>query len=150
MDTGPHAPITAVLWRATQRIARTFDQVLAEHGGSRPVFFILMALHDGPYATQRELAAMIGLGEATLTHHLTAMEDRELVTRHREAANRRVQQIRLTPAGAALLDTLRKEAAVLEGEVRAAIGSPGQVAELAETLRRMADAVDEGCPPPLV
>lgn len=150
MDTGPHAPITAVLWRSTQRIARTFDQLLAEHGGSRPVFFILMALQDGPRATQRELAAIIGIGEATLTHHLTAMEQRGLITRHREESNRRVQQIRLTAAGAALLDTLRTEATVMEGEVRAAIGSPAQVDELAGTLRRMADAVDEGCPPPLV
>lgn len=150
MDTGSLAPITAVLWRATQRIARTFDQLLAEHGGSRPVFFILMALRNGPRETQRELAASIGLGEATVTHHLTAMEQRGLITRHREVSDRRVQQIRLTPAGASLLEKLRTEAAVMEAEVRAAIGSPAQVEELAATLRRMADAVDEGSPPPLV
>lgn len=150
MDSGPDAPITAVLWRATQRIARSFDELLAEHGGSRPVFFILMALRDGPCATQRELAATIGLGEATVTHHLTAMEQRGLIARRRRASNRRVQQIELTPEGAVLLDRLRTEATVMEQEVRAAIGTPAQVAQLAGTLRRMADAVDEGAPPSLV
>lgn len=61
------------MWQSVQRVMRSFDALLAEEGGSWQVWHILLALHRSTPATQRELAATVGIREATLTHHLRGM-----------------------------------------------------------------------------
>src|SRR5215207_4955261 len=102
MTADDHA-IGMLLWSTTQVVGRAFDRVLADAGCSRPMWFILMALRDeSAPATQRELADRVELREATLSHHLNAMEDAGLVTRTRGAENRRVVRVQLTDDGHAL------------------------------------------------
>jgi MarR family transcriptional regulator for hemolysin len=48
---------------------------------------------------QREIAATIGIEDATLTHHLNRMENAGHITRQRTTENRRVQRVALTDAG---------------------------------------------------
>ena len=68
-------PVGLQLTQAARGISRAFDQALAEAGGSLPVWLVLLAMKTSAAASQRELAEAVGVKEATLTHHLNAMEE---------------------------------------------------------------------------
>src|SRR6202051_841946 len=89
-------PIGLRLNQAARAVERAFDEALAEADATLPVWLILLHLKVRKPANQRELAEAVGVREATLTHHLNAMDARGLVTRTRDAANRRVQVVALT------------------------------------------------------
>ena len=55
------------------------------------MWLVLLNLKTRRLANQRELAEAVGIREATLTHHLNAMEAGGLITRRRDTANRRIQ-----------------------------------------------------------
>jgi MarR family transcriptional regulator for hemolysin len=138
MDLGPRTPIGVVLHEVGSRVSREFDQMLAAHGGGRPTWFVLLALQSGGTATQRELAAAIGIREATLSHHLSGLEARGIVVRHRDEADRRVQRISLTPAGEALFHDLRRAATDFDVRLRSTLGE-GDVDTLRTLLLRLVD-----------
>ena len=98
---GPPAslPLGLHLARAAREITRAFDDALAGAGGSEPVWLVLISLKTRQLASQRELADAVGIREATLTHHLNAMDASGLITRRRDPENRRVHLVELTPAG---------------------------------------------------
>jgi MarR family transcriptional regulator, transcriptional regulator for hemolysin len=100
MDKQPGGtPIGVLLTSVSRDINRAFDAALEAVGGSRSSWLVLMALKRGPLRNQRELAAMVGVEGATLSHHLNGMEAAGLVTRRRDPANRRMHLVELTPAG---------------------------------------------------
>lgn len=143
-DPGP-VPVAVALWQSVQRVMRSFDALLAEEGGSWQVWHILLALHQGTPATQRELARAVGIREATLTHHLQGMEDRGLVVRTREESNRRVQRIVVTETGEALYRRLKSAAIRFDRTLRDAIGGEeSDVDSFFGTLCRLADSVPDG------
>lgn len=129
-------PIGLVLARTAKVVSRAFDAALVEAGGSLPVWLVLLALRTGRPGTQRELAEAVGIQGATLTHHLAAMERDGLVLRHRDPANRRVQQVGLTPAGEALFGRLRVAARAHDERLRAGLSESevGMLARLLETM----------------
>src|SRR5258708_31110642 len=92
-------PIGLELARAARTVSRAFDDALAGAGGSLPVWLILLNLKTRQVASQRELAEAVGVREATLTHHLNAMDAQGLITRTRDPANPRVHILGLTSAG---------------------------------------------------
>jgi MarR family transcriptional regulator for hemolysin len=92
-------PLGLALAQTAKAVGRAFDDTLTSAGGSRPAWLILLALKTGQPRTQTDLASVVGIREATLSHHLTAMESDGLVARVRNPDNRRVQQVSLTPAG---------------------------------------------------
>src|ERR1700734_827494 len=92
-------PIGLQLARSARVVRRAFDEALADAGGSLPVWLVLLNLKIRRPANQRELAEAVGVREATLTHHLNAMDSAGLVTRRRDAANRRIHVVELTGAG---------------------------------------------------
>ncbi|MFI6424343.1 MarR family winged helix-turn-helix transcriptional regulator [Promicromonospora sp. NPDC050880] len=143
--TGP-TPVAVAMWQSVQRVMRAFDALLSEQGGSWQVWHILLALHQGTPATQRELARAVGIREATMTHHLRSMEDRGLIARTRDASNRRVQRIEVTESGEALYRRLKSAAITFDRTLRDAIGGrEGDVDAFFGTLCRLADSVpDDG------
>ena len=92
-------PLGLALAQTAKAVGRAFDDALSEAGGSRPAWLILLALKTGQPSTQTDLAVAVGIREATLSHHLSALEADRLVARMRDPDNRRVQQVTLTPAG---------------------------------------------------
>ena len=102
MDRPEPVPLGLRLARAAKAVSRAFDDALAEAGGSRPTWLVLVSLKGKPVASQRELAETIGIRGPTLTHHLDVMESAGLVTRRRDPLNRRVHLVELTGAGDAL------------------------------------------------
>jgi MarR family transcriptional regulator for hemolysin len=121
------------LSRTTKALAQAFDASLAEAGGSLPVWLTLLSIKSRAPANQRELAGMIGIQGATLTHHLNAMEKQDLLTRRRDPSNRRVHQVELTEAGEALFLRLRGVAMAFDKRLRSGI-SDERVDQLSATL----------------
>jgi len=109
-------PVGLAVARTGRILNRAFDDALAEVGGSLPVWLIVTALKRGGHRTQRDIAAVVGIEGATLTHHLSRMEEAGLVERHRASTNRRVQIVALTPEGDALF--VQMLAAVLDFDKR--------------------------------
>ena len=130
-------PIGLHLNQAARVVAQAFDRALHQTGGSLPVWLVLLNLKASQSANQRELAAAVGIGEATLTHHLNAMERDGLITRARDTANRRVHVVALTPAGEELFAELRTAAMKFDRQLNRGV-SGEQRALLAELLDRLA------------
>ena len=118
---GFRVPIGLRLNQAARAVERAFDEALTGAGGTLPVWLILLSLKVCRPASQRDLADAVGIREATLTHHLNAMDERGLITRTREAANRRVQVVTLTAAGDAAFLRLRDAAIAFDTRLRAGL-----------------------------
>jgi MarR family transcriptional regulator for hemolysin len=111
-------PIGLRLNQAARAVGRAFDEALARAGGSLPVWLILLNLKVRRPGTQRELAKAIGIREATLTHHLNAMDADGLITRTRDAANRRIQVVTLTEKGNQAFQALAATATAFDAKLR--------------------------------
>jgi len=99
-------------------VGREFDSALEQAGGSLPVWLILLNLKIRRPENQRELAEAVGVREATLTHHLNSMDNRGLITRRRDADNRRIHVVELTEAGEALFTRLQQAAITFDTRLR--------------------------------
>jgi MarR family transcriptional regulator for hemolysin len=141
-------PIGLRLNQTSRVVERAFDEALAEAGGTLPIWLILLNLKIRKPANQRELAEAVGVREATLTHHLNAMEARGLIARTRDAANRRVQVVTLTEAGEAAFVRLRGTAIAFDAQLRAGL-TEADLAALSTSLGRLAANVGaaETAPP---
>ncbi len=133
-------PIGLQLTRASRAVSRAFDDALDEAGGSAPVWLVLLNLKTRRLANQRELAEAVGVREATLTHHLNAMDAEGLITRRRDAANRRIHVVELTEAGEAAFLRLRTAAVAFDHRLRRGI-SDQEIADLQGVLDRLAGNV---------
>ncbi len=133
-------PVGMHLARVARETGRAFDAALAEAGGSLPVWLVLISLKSRQLANQRALADAVGIQEATLTHHLNAMEAAGLLTRRRDPANRRVHVVELTPEGDALFVRLRGAATAFDERLRAGL-SPAELERFEAVLDRLRDNV---------
>ena len=130
-------PIGLHLARTARSVSRAFDDALAQAGGSVPVWLVLISLKSRPVRNQRELAEAVGIREATLTHHLNAMDEQGLITRRRDPANRRVHLVELTEAGEAAFQRLRGAATAFDQQLRAGL-TGDEVSQLEALLGRLA------------
>jgi MarR family transcriptional regulator for hemolysin len=130
-------PIGLRLTQVSRAVGRAFDEALAAAGGSLPVWLVLLNLKTRSLANQRALAEAMGIREATLTHHLNAMESSGLVTRERDPANRRVHVVSLTEAGEEAFVRLRAAAMTFDRQLRRGI-TDEDAATLDELLGRLA------------
>jgi len=141
-------PIGLQLSQAARTVSRAFDEALDGAGGTLPVWLILLNLKIHKPANQRELAEAVGVREATLTHHLNAMDARGLVTRARDKANRRVQVVELTEAGEAAFLRLQRAAIAFDARLRTGLAD-ADLDILGDLLGRLAANVgtEDGSPP---
>ena len=128
-------PIGLLLSQVARTVSRAFEEALAEAEAEAgpdgplpgedsktailPVWLVLLNLKIRKPANQRELAEAVCIREATLTHHLNAMDRRGLVTRTRDAANRRIHVVELTDAGEAVFGRLQQAAIAFDARLRA-------------------------------
>lgn len=132
----PSLPLGLHLARAAKEITRAFDDALAEAGGSQPAWLVLISLKTRRLASQRELAHAVGIREATLTHHLNAMDASGLIIRRRDPGNRRVHLVELTPAGEEAFFRMRKAAFAFDARLRAGFEEE-ELAEFGRVLDRL-------------
>lgn len=138
MPRPAHEPIGLQLARTAKAVSRAFDDALADAGGSRPMWLILLALKRRAWETQAELARSLDISGPTLTHHLDSLERAGLVVRRRVPDNRRVHVIELTDDGDAMFHRLRDAAAAHDARLRAGIDDEqlGTLRTLLERLHR--------------
>ncbi len=137
MPRPSHPPIGLHLARTARSVSRAFDDALAQAGGSVPVWLVLISLKSQQVRNQRELAEAVGIREATLTHHLNAMDEHGLITRRRDPANRRVHLVELTEAGEDAFQRMRGAATAFDQRLRAGL-SGDEVSQLEALLGRLA------------
>jgi len=133
-------PIGMELAGVARDVGRAFDAALARAGGSRPMWLVLLSLKSRPTANQRELAAAVGIQDATLTHHLNGMEADGLLTRRRDPTNRRVHLVELTEAGDAAFRRLRTVAQHYDTRLRTGF-SDSELETLRGLLGKLRDNV---------
>jgi len=129
-------PIGLRLADVARDVGRAFDEALTSVGGSRPVWMVLLALKSGAAASQQQIADHIGIRGATLTHHLSGMEERGLVVRTREPGDRRTQVVRLTPEGEVLFVALAGAAQEFDARLRRGLKA-AEIAQLDTLLQRL-------------
>jgi MarR family transcriptional regulator, transcriptional regulator for hemolysin len=143
MSPPARSPIGLRLARSAKSVSRAFDDALAEAGGSLPVWLVLSSLKSQRLGNQRALADAVGIKEATLTHHLNAMDAQGLITRRRDPANRRVHLVELTETGEAAFGRLRNAAIAFDQRLRRGI-SREDLAALEDLLGRLERNVTAG------
>ena len=125
-------PIGLLLSTTSKAVGRAFNQALAVHGGSIPIWLILNALKRERLRTQLELARAVGIEGPTMTRHLDGLEQAGLVERRRDPVDRRAVQVQLTRAGHALHGRLLKAVITFNRQLRTGLSSDD-----IETLRRV-------------
>jgi MarR family transcriptional regulator for hemolysin len=138
LDGPAHEPPLGLLLAHTAKaVSRAFDDALSAAGGSMSTWLILLTLKTRTVQNQRELAEAVGIGEATLTHHLDSLERNGLVRRTRDKDNRRVQRVELTDAGESSFLRLRKAAIDFDKRLRRGLNASHVDAarQLLSTLR---------------
>jgi len=144
---GPGDSIGRVLALSAKAMREWFEARLAERGGSLPIWIVLSQALDAPISlSQRELAARVGIGGATLVRHLDRLEAEGLVVRRRDDRDRRVTRVEITPAGRDRFVELAVVADDVDRELAALMSDEEQ-----ETLRRLLLRIGEytaTAPPP--
>jgi MarR family transcriptional regulator, transcriptional regulator for hemolysin len=135
-------PLGLRLNQTARLVGQQFDRALTEAGGSLPVWLVLLSLANRKPATQRELAGLIGIAEATMSHHLGAMERQGLISRARNEANRRIHDVTVTEAGLARFRELREAAVAFDARLNAGLTAADQ-ARLAELLTHVSANLDD-------
>ena len=135
-EAGAHDLIGYQLAQATIVTDQVFEAVVGER--LRPVEFTVLALVQGnPGVTARQLARALAVTPPNITVCIDRLAARDLVTRERGKQDARVQHLRLTAAGEALVTQASRE---LHEREREAIGtlSAAERAMLVELLHKVA------------
>ena len=139
-------PVGLRLNQAARTVGRAFDKALVEAGGSLPVWLTLLNLKIHRPGTQRDLAKAIGIREATLTHHLSAMDADGLITRTRDKSNRGIQVVTLTAKGDEAFLRLRAAALAFDAKLRTGLDQ-ADLDTLGALLTRLAANVADSAEP---
>ena len=99
---------------------------------------ILVALDEDTHETQRSIADALGYDRGQLVGLLDELEERGLIERRRDAADRRRQLVEMTPAGKKALSQLRSLALRLEDQLLAPL-DPNEQRRLHALLLRLAE-----------
>jgi DNA-binding MarR family transcriptional regulator len=125
--------LSRLFWRREQR-----DITRTEAG-------VLNSLSDGPRRIT-ELAELEGLAQPTVTLLVGRLEERGLVSRERDLADRRVVLVTASEAGSAALEALRCDSRAMFGEHIAAMHDRevDSLIAAAEALGTLVEAIQQG------
>lgn len=137
-EAGVHSIVGYQLAQAAIVTNQVFDDRVGREGGLRRVEFTILALVEGnPDVTARQLAKALAVTPPNIAIWLDKLESRGLVTRTRSERDARMQHIRITRTGAAMVE--RSVQALREGEqVALAALSAAERAILVELLHKIA------------
>lgn len=126
---------------AARALADDLNARLAAEGfpGMRAGFgFMFRAIQDGE-PTPSELAVRLGVSKQAVGKVLDEMEQRGLVERRPDLADRRARRVRLTPHGRAVAQAARRLSGEIEADLRARVGDE-QVAAVRSALLAYVEA----------
>ncbi|MEV4636849.1 MarR family transcriptional regulator [Actinoplanes sp. NPDC049548] len=99
--------LAAMMARLTRVLMNAERPVLESHGVSMWGYVVLSALADEPMRTQAALARAIGADKTRIIADLDDLQERGLIEREPDPADRRVRLLRLTAAGRKLHQAVR-------------------------------------------
>ncbi|HEY3688536.1 MAG TPA: MarR family transcriptional regulator [Streptosporangiaceae bacterium] len=108
--------LAAMLQPLSRALVDAERPVLDEHGLTMWAYIVLLHLDDHPTRTQAALAESIRADKTRIITVLDDLQDRGLIAREPDPADRRARLLSLTPAGRALRD--RTQAAIQRKEER--------------------------------
>jgi DNA-binding MarR family transcriptional regulator len=130
--------VAFLLSQVGYRVSTGFAEGIAPLGLVPPHVGILRLVAQQPGLSQQALATTLAIPANRLVGMIDELERRELLRRERSAADRRVYELSLAPAGQELLGEIARVGMEQEAEVTAAL-DPEERARLAELLQRVAD-----------
>lgn len=95
-----------LLARSRNMLAKSLDVALSEHEITHTQGMILSLLATGKYATATDLARELFIDAASMTRMIDRLEKRKLTVRLPRGDDRRIVNLRLTPAGRILAERL--------------------------------------------
>jgi MarR family transcriptional regulator, organic hydroperoxide resistance regulator len=104
-------PLGRLLAWTGQAVSAYYRQTVLTHGLSATGLAVLGVLADTDALSHRDLAGCLGITPATLTSVIDALSDQGVVVRKRDASDRRVVRVWITPAGRARLQSTRASVA---------------------------------------
>lgn len=133
-----HAIVGYQIAQAAIVTDQVFDEHVGRPGGLRRVEFTMLALvQANPDVTARQLARALAVTPPNIALWIDRLQGRGLVARTRSESDARVQHIRLTRAGAALVDRTAHSLLAAEQAALSAL-SAAERAMLVELLHKVA------------
>lgn len=130
-----------VLFRlATQYLTFLERSIHRPRGISTAGFRVLFTLWVYDELEPRQMAKLSGVSTAAVSGVLGTLEGKGLIQKERTAADKRLVQVRLTPAGSAALVEMYQAQNAAETEL---FGDMSGLAEFTEQLRRLMDRIAE-------
>ena len=132
--------LAAAFDRLARRAVALELPVLAAHGLTMWEYVILVPLVGQPGMTQKELARRSRRDPTRLIGNLDALEERALITREVDGADRRRRTVRLTSRGHEVVRDTRRAIRAMEAELLGVLPPGDQAAlrqNLAATLRSL-------------
>lgn len=140
------AEAVSSIYRAANAVrAHLTTRVLRPYQLTWSGFVVLWVVWIWDGMETRHVAESAAISKATLTGVAKTLEGRGWLTRESSAADRRLVQLRLTPAGIALMEQVYPEFNAVEAEVVSRL-SPRSRAGLARDLRTIVCSLEEGRP----
>nr|WP_272922577.1 TetR family transcriptional regulator [Streptomyces sp. SID5785] len=154
-EPAPNAPaadddtrVFAALTDCAARYRTLIGRVVKRHGIGLAAFEVLAELRRAgtPYRrTMGELATAGAVRAGGITQHADRLARAGLIERERDARDRRLVRLRLTPSGLALVDRVGEERRAGERELLDGL-RPDERRRLAALLGSLGDALAEGAP----
>ena len=141
-----------LLGKAFQRVSQRARERLAPHGVSPMQYVVLSVLWERNGQSGAELTARLRIDSATITGIIDRLVVAGWVVRVRDANDRRIQRVRLTPAGQSLRDELEREMIALNQEIATQLGERAdafwamlaQIGQTVGNIEPVAAATGEG------
>jgi DNA-binding MarR family transcriptional regulator len=133
--TGGAEPMLMYLVKQVELAVRShLDDLLRPDALTALQYTALTALERHPYLSSAQLARDSFVTAQSMADMITILEERGLIERHRDRADRRRLTVALSPAGRELLDRYRDQVAALETRMADGLTRP-QIAALRRALR---------------
>ena len=132
-----------LLGRVATLVGKVAGDALAAHGAHRHQFAVLATLQAFGPASQTDLCRRTDIDRSDMNAILNALETEGMVGRETDPSNRRRNIVRLTKAGAARHDALRKVVEAAQDKALAAL-SAKERKELVRLLRVIHDDLAPG------
>jgi DNA-binding MarR family transcriptional regulator len=125
-----------VLHDLARQLRMDADRRAAQNGMTRAQWMILFSLQRRPALSQKELAEMLEVEPITVGRLVDRLEQRGMVERRQDPADRRIWRLHLRPAAQPVLDEIREAKAAMHAMTLAGL-EPETLAVVEDALIRM-------------
>lgn len=131
------------LLRAREAVMSHFRPILAAHDVTEQQWRVIRTLSEAGMLDATEVAEKAFILAPSLTRMIRSLEERGLITKHKDESDGRRVLLKLSPAGHALIDAVMPDSRRVYAEIDARFGAE-RVEELLELLDELASLKLDG------